>query len=1051
MVNADDHRRGWAGRGLRTAMAATKRATPPISPLSWWRLSIHTATTRSLKGNADDHSALLVARLDGKFRQFLSSARSGSRPPLSHRSRLISADEPALGRLTVYRPEGERSEHELVGDLATLGRAEDNTVILPDLAVSRHHAQIARRDGAVVVMDLGSLNGTLVNGVRLAARQPFALRGGDRLDIGPFSLRYTTAAATSAPEDADDPRQTLPLPRRQSAGRLSNAEEARQSSSGTVGVAPGSSPRLLVWVGGKSTVHALEPGVTTLGRSLDNTIVIPDPTVSRRHAEIRSTPEGWLLVDLGSGNGIYHHGQRIDEKVLQDNDAFRIGETTQIIFQAAPAPVPPLDEAHPPVDLAGREVVTVGRDRANDVVLSHPQVSRVHAKLERRGEAFVLVDLGSTNGTFVNGRPVATKTLKDGDTIQIGPYSLALTDGKLASVTPVGRVRIDAIALTRTVGRGVRILQPVYLTIKPREFVAVVGPSGSGKSTLVDALCGFRPATSGRVLYNGIDLSDAFDAFRTSIGYVPQEDIIHRDLPLRQALRYAAELRLPRDTTPAEREARIDEVLQDLGLEDQQFTRIGRLSGGQRKRASIGVELLTKPNLFFLDEPTSGLDPSTETRMMRLLRELADQGRTLVLITHATQNILLCDKVVILANGGYVAFFGTPYEALDFFGVQDFVDIYEALDREPAPGWYAERYRVSPYAQLHLGEVVALDPDDLAGAARRRPRPADHGVSGLRQFGILTRRSLELLGRNPWALALLLLQAPVIALLIGVLYNRAVFSERPLLVPSEQLIAARVPPPLSPLDWPPNCGLSEDAIAALPEALRSDDLQQPCGNVHHGMNVLFLVAVVAIWLGVSNAAKEIVKELPIYRRERMVTLKIGPYLASKLVVLVGIAAIQTLLLLGIVASLITLPAPSIETPLGLVVTVFLTFVAATSLGLFISALVSTNDEAGNLVPIVLIPQIIFAGAIFPVREMGEAARVVANATLSKWSWEALGAIVAIPRIARAQGGQSLGVLDESKWGRTFDVAVPHNLAMLALFAVLLLVAASFALKRKDSL
>lgn len=997
--------------------------------------------------NADDHRHSSWRGLTGGWPRFYhrpGAARVRHFPP---RSRLISADEPALGRLTVHRPEGERIEHELVADLVTLGRAEDNTVILPDLAVSRHHAQIARRDGAVVVMDLGSLNGTLVNGVRLAARQPFALRDGDRLAIGPFSLRYSTAPSSA---DADDPRPALGLSRRGSAPELAGADESRQSVTG--GVTLASSPRLLVWVGGHSTVHTLEPGVTTIGRSLENTIVVPDPTVSRRHAEIRSTPRGWRLVDLGSGNGIYHHGQRIAEKVLQDNDAFRIGETTQIIFLAGPpAPLPPLGDDLPAVELAGREVVTIGRDRANDVVLSHPQVSRFHAKLERRGETFELVDLGSTNGTFLNGRLVAKKTLKDGDTIQIGPYSLTLSDGKLASAMPVGRVRIDAIGLTRTVGRGVRILQPVSLTIKPREFVAVVGPSGSGKTTLVDALCGFRPATSGKVLYNGIDLAHAFDAFRTSIGYVPQEDIIHRDLPLRQALRYAAELRLPRDTTAAEREARIDEVLQDLGLENQQFTLIGRLSGGQRKRASIGVELLTKPNLFFLDEPTSGLDPSTETRMMRLLRELADQGRTLVLITHATQNILLCDKVVILAEGGYLAFFGTPHEALDFFGVQDFVDIYEALDQEPAPGFYAERYRASPYAQLHLDEVLSLDPDAVAGATRRRPRPADHGVSPLRQFGILTRRSLAILKRNPWALAILLLQAPVIALLIGLLYNRAVFSERPLLMPTDQLIAARLPPPLSPLDWPRNCGLSDDAIATLPEALRSEDLKQPCGNVHNGMNVLFLVAIVAIWLGVSNAAKEIVKEFPIYRRERMVALKIAPYLASKLVVLVGIAAIQTALLLGILASLITLPAPSIETPLGLVATTLLTFVAATSLGLFISALVSTNDEAGNLVPIVLIPQIIFAGAIFPIREMGEAARLVANATLSKWSWEALGAIVDIPRIARAQGGQSLGVLDESKWGRTFEIAVPHNLAVLALVAGLLLLAASFALRRKDSL
>ncbi|GIW06230.1 MAG: hypothetical protein KatS3mg060_1035 [Dehalococcoidia bacterium] len=749
---------------------------------------------------------------------------------------------------------------------------------------------------------------------------------------------------------------------------------------------------------------------------------------------------------------IYHHGQRIAHKLLQDNDSFRIGENVHIVFLDSPAALPetPIGEI-PTIELAGRDLVTIGRDRTNDITLGHPQVSRFHAKIERRAGSWFLVDLGSTNGTFLNGKTVTEAPLDEGDHLQIGPYSFALADGKLAPVTTEGNVRIDAIALSRSVGRGVFILRSVYLTIKPREFVAIVGASGSGKSTLVDALCGFRPATAGKVLYNGLDLYQTYDAFRTSIGYVPQEDLIHRDLPLRRALQYAAELRLPRDTTPDEREARIDEVLQELGLEDRQTTPISRLSGGQRKRVSIGVELLTKPSLFFLDEPTSGLDPATETRMMRLLRELADQGRTLVLITHATQNILLCDKVVFMAKGGFVAFFGTPHEALDFFGVQEFVDIYDLLDKEPALGHYAERYRASPYFQLHLGEVAALDQAELASARRRRPRPADRGVSRLRQFDILTRRSLEILWWNKRALAILLLQAPIIALLIALLYNRAVLSEQPLLIPMDQFIAARVPPPASQLEWPKNCGLNDEEIARLPEALRSDALRQPCGNARNGMMLLFLISIVSIWLGTSNAAKEIVKELPIYRRERMVSLKIVPYLASKLTVLTGVALFQTVLLLGIIAGFITLPVYSVGTPIGIIVTTLTTFLAATSLGLFVSAVVGTNDEAGNLVPILLIPQIIFAGAIFPFREMGELARFVANFTVSKWSWEALGAIIDIPRIARAQGGQSLTLLDDSKWGQTFDIAVQQHLAILALFSAVLLAAAYVALKRKDSL
>ncbi|MFN8533776.1 MAG: FHA domain-containing protein [Dehalococcoidia bacterium] len=996
-------------------------------------------------------------------------------------------NEGSLGYLVVEGPDGQRREQPLAGEMATIGRSEDNEVILPDPAVSRHHAQFTEGGGQAVVLDLGSLNGTIVNGVRLAARQPFQLRSGDRIAIGPFTLTYDSPASVTdevplvgqtrpaarptrpviPPEEAGEPDKGDPA----TDDRLDEADLPNQFDEGfdnqpvpapvqddedsgfhTIVAAPTAPARLMVWVNGESSVYPLGVGVTTIGRSLDNSIVVPDPTVSRQHAEIHSTPAGWELLDLGSGNGIYHHGHRIERKLLSDNDAFRIGEAVQIVFldSLVGAAVSPPPDA-PQIDLTGRDSLTIGRDRKNDLTLGHPQVSRFHARIERRDDDLVLVDLGATNGTFLNGKTITQAPLAEGDHLQIGPYSLTLVGGKLAPVSTEGNIRVDAIALTRTVGRGITILDRAYLTIKPREFVAVVGASGSGKSTLVDALCGFRPATSGTVLYNGLDLYQTFDAFRASIGYVPQDDIIHRDLPLRRALGYAAELRLPRDTTAEEREARIDEVLDEFGLRDREHTPINRLSGGQRKRVSIGVELLTKPSLFFLDEPTSGLDPATETRMMRLLRELADQGRTLVLITHATQNILLCDKVVFMARGGQIAFLGSPNEALDFFGVQEFVDIYDSLDKESAPGYYADRYQSSVYHRIHLGEVAGLDPRSLTEPARKRPKPADHGISRLRQFGVLTRRSFDILIANRKALAILLLQAPIVALLISLLYNRMVFSDRPLLVPVEQLLEARIPPPVSQLEWPKNCGLSGDEIARLPESLQSEERRQPCGNARNGMMLLFLISIVSIWLGTSNAAKEIVKELPIYRRERMVSLKIVPYLGSKLSVLVGVALLQTVMLLGIIGALIDVPTTGVGTPVGILVTTMVTFLAATILGLFVSAIVGTNDEAGNLVPILLIPQIIFAGAIFPFREMGDLARFIANFTFSKWSWEALGAIVDIPRIARAQGGQSLTLMDEGKWGRTFEITIQQNLAMLLLFSAVLLIASYVALKRKDSL
>ncbi|MCS7002677.1 MAG: ABC transporter permease, partial [Dehalococcoidia bacterium] len=276
----------------------------------------------------------------------------------------------------------------------------------------------------------------------------------------------------------------------------------------------------------------------------------------------------------------------------------------------------------------------------------------------------------------------------------------------------------------------------------------------------------------------------------------------------------------------------------------------------------------------------------------------------------------------------------------------------------------------------------------------------------------------------------------------------------PLLIPQEQLLAVFFQP--DPARWPPtgvppNCGLTDEQIQRLPAPLQRDALRQPCGNAQYGMILVFLLAVVAIWLGTSNAVKEIVKELPIYRRERMVSLKIVPYLLSKMTVLFALAALQTALLLGIVMAFVAFPIQSPLTVVGMFFVTFLTFVAAIMLGLFVSSLVGSNDEAGNLAPVLLIPQFIFAGAVFPLNEMGVFARYIAQAMFSKWSWEALNAIVDIQRVARAQGGPSLDLLDTARWGTAFTASPTVNVAVLVGMSVALFVASYVALRRKDSL
>jgi ABC transport system ATP-binding/permease protein len=328
------------------------------------------------------------------------------------------------------------------------------------------------------------------------------------------------------------------------------------------------------------------------------------------------------------------------------------------------------------------------------------------------------------------------------------------------------------------VSKSLNILQDISLAFKPKEFIVVVGQSGGGKSTLVDAIAGYRPATHGRIIVNKtIDVYKEFDAIRSTIGYVPQKDIIHMELTVFQALNYAAQLRMPADTTETERNKRIDEVMDDLDLAHRRDTQISQLSGGQQKRVSIGVELLTKPTLFFLDEPTSGLDPGMETELMRLMRKLADQGRTIVMITHATKNVMLADKVVFLARGGFLSWFGPPEEALAYFdkyrterdrraSSMEFDHIYTLLDQEElgtAPEW-KERFKKDPAYQKYIqeplsGEAQKTDRQKIASKSLSK----GNQVSFLRQLAILSARNVRILTRDLFSLFLLLVTAPIMA------------------------------------------------------------------------------------------------------------------------------------------------------------------------------------------------------------------------------------------------------------------------------------------------
>jgi len=842
-------------------------------------------------------------------------------------------------------------EYALTGEAIAIGRATDNQIVLSDPLVSRHHARLERADGVYHIIDLGSANGTQINGVEIEPKAQHPLKEGDTITIGGFTLALRlTPAAEEATRVATSLRQTA----------------VREAESLTF-IAP-VAPRLIITTPQWTKEFPLEGRALTLGRDPANDIVVDDLVVSRRHAQLQPADGGYEIVDVGSANGLTFQGERVPRKLLAAGDVLWIAQAVSLTYRTAPEAEEAVETStvSRTLDLRQPAVLTIGRDPQSNVALDHPAISRSHARITPAAEpgSYVIEDAGSSNGTFVNGERIAPgqpRPLHTGDVINVGPIKFVFAPETLEQVDESRDLGLNALHLKKFVRKGFNLLQDISLSIRPREFVAIVGVSGSGKSTLLDALNGFRPATDGAVLVNGTDLYRNFDAYRTNLGYVPQDDTIHKELPVYEALDYAARLRLPADTTPDERRKRIMEVLETLGLSERKDVQIQRLSGGQRKRVCIGTELLTRPGLFFLDEATSGLDPGTESQMMRVLRKLADQGHTVILVTHATKNVMLCDHVVFLAKGGHLAYYGPPEKALSHFGVEDFDAIYEKLDGESTPEAWAEDYRQSPQYQefvldrLQRGtgaQVDALRPQEMAPPAPQTIRPpakgngvraaADRrmGVSALRQFWILSARYLNIIHRDWMNLGLLFLIAPALGTI--------------------DLIA-----------WPRNV---------------FDFVE---GDATRAMLMLFLSALIPFLVGALSSVREIVKETPVYKRERTVVLKILPYLLSKvwvgfLFALYHAAALFVLKLLAVDLSHL-----GTQELAQFYVTLVLAAMSGVMWGLLISALAPREEQAMLLVIIVVVIQIVFSGALVTLSELGIVGEGLGGVTSTKWALQAL--------------------------------------------------------------
>jgi len=868
--------------------------------------------------------------------------------------------------------------------------------------VSRQHAEFRLQNGSWFVSDSGSTYGTFLDGQLV--KGPAAVRLHSRVQFGSDGpvLVVTRIEAPQTNTVLDAPRQASPSPSSLAPGPQSAAPKP-----------PAAAPQgkldqpVFVELSGAGTGRLqrieLSKEVTRFGRdpTLEGAIDAAAAIVSRRHAEIRRQDGRHILVDHGSFNGTLLNGRRIVEPaLLHHNDKVELGlggPTLRFLDPAHPAPPPAQQPAQPgdsaalksapgaapasnrmgtmvlssgsPLQISHAGVadrphvfierafgatgqLTIGRSEDCDVRLDGLLISNRHASVLNTTAGVAIEDLNSSNGTYINGeRITGRKSIQPEDVVQIGPFLLrAHPQRGIAVFDTRAKTRIDVFQVTKEVpnrsGPGkVRLLDEVCLSIQPNEFVGMLGPSGAGKSTLMDSLNGMRPASSGQVLVNNLDLYQHLESLKQSIGYVPQDDIIHRELTVYRTLYYVARLRLSADISTKEINQIVAEVMDVTGLSERRDVPISQLSGGQRKRVSIAVELITKPSVIFLDEPTSGLDPATEEKVMKLFRQIAESGRTVILTTHAMENVKLFDKVVLLMRGKLV-FYGKPYEALTHVGAESFKDLYDKLEapinerlartnghmsREQAAEEVAEEWK-RRFMHTEQYRCNVADPLTEVSSSPRQAAPAKRRTTIgalLRQWATLSRRYLGVLARDKFNLLILFAQAPIIALLTYLVVGSN--SQR---------------------DFP-----------------------------------YFILALVALWFGTSVASREVIRERAVYDRERMVNLRLLPYIGSKVFVLMMIVSFQCLLLFGTlkllhVTNLMNLPGQLGGVPQLLVMT--LTGMVGVALGLFISAVVKTSEMATSLVPLILIPQILFSGLVGVPVGIAKVVGVVMPAT---WSFD----------------------------------------------------------------
>jgi ABC-type multidrug transport system ATPase subunit/pSer/pThr/pTyr-binding forkhead associated (FHA) protein len=728
---------------------------------------------------------------------------------------------------------------------------------------------------------------------------------------------------------------------------------------------------------------ATAEALVTVGRHSSSTLRVEDARVSRQHLRLHVVDGRWVAEDAGSSSGTYVEGRRVERLTVDGTVTLRLGDpesgpwvrlstALEAVPPGVPVPAPPAEG-----------VIGIGRGPGNEIALDDPLVSRRHAELRRLPDGrWQLTDLGSFNGTFVNGRQISERVLEELDLVSVGRSELRFVGSRLVEHVEGGAVAFAAVGVTVAASSGGVLVDNASFALAQGSLCAVVGPSGAGKSTLLGALTGLRPADQGTVYVGSRDLYAGYGDLRQRIGFVPQDDVVHPELTVAQSLEYAAELRFAPDVGAEERRARVEEVLEELDLSSRRDLPVKKLSGGQRKRVNVALELLTRPTLLFLDEPTSGLDPGLERSLMELFRRLADGGRTVVVVTHSVESLNLCDRVLFLAPGGRTAFYGPPQLALAYFDRQDYQDIFRSLSAE-SPELHMARFAAHELARRYLHEPLAgygadaRQPTALSAPARRQP--------WLRQFSMLTRRYARVLASDRTSLAVLAGLAPVLGLITL---------------------------------W----RLPVDELAELPGT--------QVRVVSQASLVLFSIVITMTFVGQANAIREIVRELPVVRRERAVGLSLSAYVLSKAAVLSAITVVQAAVFVPIAVARQGGPedAVVIGWPLGeLILASAVSGIAALALALLVSSLVNSTTAAVALLPLLIIVQLLLgSGGLFPetrkpgLREIGYAASATWGFAASASTAE-LNRLQAINSVAR-----QLPTIDLTQPQQVLDVTLEDS-------------------------